>query len=163
MCSASSRRTRSRMSPETSTIKRSAPRPERSTATAWALSAAWVTVAPLSIAILVAVVSWPLSVPTIRSRMVKFLFRLLWANGEWRIANGGHSIDCSLFAIRHSLFAFHRPSRPLRLDDFRHRHAELFFHQHDFAAGHQTVVDIDVDRLADLAVELQHRAGAELE
>src|SRR5580692_10849470 len=121
MCSASSRRTRSRMSLETSTINRSAPRPERSTAPAWALSAAWVTVAPLSIAILVAVVSWPLSVPTIRSRMGIFLFlvRRYGAVGE--------------------------ESRPLRLDDFRHRHAELFFHQHDFAAGHQAVVDIDVD------------------
>src|SRR5258707_6275711 len=134
MCSASSRRTRSRMSLATSTIKRSAPRPERSTATAWALSAAWVTVAPLSIAILVAVVSWPLSVPTMRSRMFLFLFR------------------CSPSA-----------SRALGLDDFRHGHAELFFHQHDFAAGHQAVVDVDVDGLADLAVELEHRAGPELE
>src|ERR1700733_7561425 len=135
MCSASSRRTRSRMSIATSTINRSAPRPERSTATAWVMSAAWVTVAPLSIAILVAVVSWPLSVPTMRSRMVLFLIRFGRANA----------------------------SRPLRLDDFRHGHAELFFHQHDFAAGHQAVVDIDVDCLADLAVELEHGAGTELE
>src|ERR1700680_3636450 len=139
MCSASSRATRSRMSIATSTINRSAPRPERSTATACVLSAAWVTVAPLSIAILVAVVSWPLSVPTIKRRIALFLFLVR-----------------RYFAVRDA-------SRPLRLDDFRHRHAELFFHQHDFAAGHQAVVDIDVDRLADLAVEFEHRAGAELE
>ena len=34
-------------------------------------NSAWVTAAPRSIAILVAVVSWPLSVPTMRSRMVR--------------------------------------------------------------------------------------------
>src|SRR6204780_3295225 len=139
MCSASSRCTRSRMSIATSTINRSAPRPERSTATAWVMSAAWVTVAPLSIAILVAVVSWPWSVPTIKRRMALFLF-LVRRYGAVRDA-----------------------SQPLRLDDFRHRHTELFFHHHDFAAGHQAVVDIDVDRLADLAVELEHRTGPELE
>src|ERR1700683_2528722 len=107
------------MARATSTIKRSAPRPERNTASACAISAAWVTVAPLSIAILVAVVSWPLSVPTIRSRMMTFL------------CLGGVAP---------------RASRPLRLDDFRHRHAELLLDQNDFAAGHQAVVDVDVDR-----------------
>jgi hypothetical protein len=47
-----------------------------------------VTVAPLSIAILVAVVSWPLRVPTIRSRMSSFLFRSRRVGREWRVANG---------------------------------------------------------------------------
>src|ERR1700733_8528863 len=134
MCSASSALTSSRMAMATSTINRSAPRPERSTASACAMSVAWVTVAPLSIASLVAVVSWPLRVPTIRSRMFLFLFRSARA-----------------------------PSRALRLDDFRHGHAELFFHQHDLAAGDQAVVDINVDRLADLAVELEHGARADFE
>ena len=63
------------MSSATSTISRSAPLPERSTASAWSMRSAWVTAAPLSIAILVAVVSWPLSVPTIRRRMVLPVFR----------------------------------------------------------------------------------------
>src|SRR5205814_56042 len=110
----------------TSTINRSAPLPERSTASACSTDSAWVTEAPRSIAILVAVVSWPLSVPTIRSRM------------------GSPSV----LAL-------------LGLDDFGHRHAELVFDQHDFAAGHQTVVDVDVDGFADLAVELQHGARPE--
>ena len=100
--------------------------PERSTASAWSIDSAWVTAAPRSIAILVAVVSWPLSVPTMRSRMARLL----------------------------NFF---------RLDDFRHRHAELVLDQHHFAARDQAVVDVDVDRLADLAVELQHGAGPELE
>src|SRR5207302_448794 len=54
-------------------------------------------------------------------------------------------------------------STALRLDDFGHGHAELVLDQHHLAAGDQAVVDIDVDGLADLAVELEHRAGAELE
>src|SRR5262249_26273460 len=35
--------------------------------------------------------------------------------------------------------------------------------EHDLAARHQAVVHIDVDGLADLAVELQDRAGAEFQ
>src|SRR5207248_946937 len=61
----------------------------------------------------------------------------------------------SPFAIRHSPLL----SIPLRLDDFRHGHAELFLHQYHFAAGDQAVVDVDVDRHAYLAVEFDHRAG----
>ena len=49
---------------------RSAPLPLRSTLMACSLPSAWVTEAPLSIAILVAVVSWPFNVPTMRSRML---------------------------------------------------------------------------------------------
>src|SRR5579859_5487699 len=131
MCSASSPRTNSRMAMATSTIKRSAPRPARSTASPCAMSAAWVTVAPFCMASLVAVVSWPSSVPIMRSRMG---FIPSW-----------------------------RPLGTLRPDDFRHGDAELFFDQHDFAARHQAVVDVDVDGLADLAVELEHGAGAEFE
>src|SRR4051812_32416493 len=112
MCSISSFSTRERMSTATSTISRSAPLPERSTASACSIDSAWVTDAPRSMAILVAVVSWPLSVPTMRSRIGLV---------------------------------------PFGLDDFRHRHAELFLDQHHFAAGDQAVVDVDVDRLADLA------------
>src|SRR5713226_1005982 len=73
------------------------------------------------------------------------------ASGEW-----GTALVYSPFAIRHSLVSF-------RLDDFRHGDTEFFFHQHDFAARDQAVVDVDVDRLADLAVELEHRARSELE
>src|SRR5260370_6675568 len=150
MCSASRRCTRSRMSSATSAMIRSAPRPERKTASAWPIESAWVTVAPLSIASLVAVVSWPLRVPTIRRRMVRsYIFAVF---GFPRMANRRKSTPPA--AIRHSLFATY--SIPLRLDDFRHRHAELLLDQHDLAAGHQTVVDIDVDGLAHLAVELEH-------
>src|SRR5437763_15688887 len=49
------------------------------------------------------------------------------------------------------------------LDDFRHRHAEALVDDDDLAARHQAVVDVDVDRLADLAVELDDGAAAELE
>src|ERR1043166_4299123 len=131
MRSASNRRTSSRISSATSTIRRSAPRPERSTASACSISLAWVTLAPLSIASLVAVVSWPFRVPTIRRRMaVSFQ---------------------------------ERTSGPLRLDDFRHGDAELVLDEDNFAAGDETVVDVDVDGLADLAVELEHLAGPEFE
>src|SRR5215211_4696751 len=47
------------------------------------------------------------------------------------------------------------------LDDFSHGDAELLLDQHDFAARDQPVVDVDVDRLADLAVELEHCTRAE--
>src|SRR5439155_1256955 len=111
MCSASSRITRSRMSRPTSTSSRSAPLPPRSTAIACSVASAWVTEAPLSMAILVAVVSWPFSVPTMRSRML---------------------VSCPSVRADHAravvLVAF-------RLDDFRHGDAELVFHQHDAAVG----------------------------
>src|SRR5689334_7231379 len=142
MCSASRRSTRSRMSSATSTISRSAPLPERSTAMACSLLSACVTDAPLSIAILVALVSCPLRVPTIRRRM-----GWLRVFGYW-------------FGL---LVGLARASIAVRIDDFRHGHAELVLDQHDLAARHQPVVHVDVDRLAHLAVELEHGAGAEIE
>src|SRR5690349_1021968 len=162
MCSASRRSTRSRMSSATSTISRSAPLPERSTAIAWSVLSAWVTVAPLSIAILVAVVSWPLRVPTIRRRIVGL--RLFWLRSsicEWRMASsderkGGRSPFAARYSPRGA-------SSPLRLDDFRHRHAELVLDQDDLAARDQAVVDVDVDGFADLAIELEHGAGTDIE
>src|SRR5512146_2565201 len=140
MRSASSRATRSRMSRLTSAMSRSAPRPERSTASACSLLSAWVTDAPLSIAILLAMVSWPPSVPTIRSRMAVFLQRSFARSGQ-------RPEPCLVFG----------------LDDFGHGHAQLVFDQHHFAAGNQAVVDVDVDGFADLAVELEHGARSELE
>src|SRR5258708_5270015 len=140
MCSASSRITRSRMSRATSTSKRSAPLPPRSTAIACSIASAWVTEAPLSIAILVAVVSWPFIVPTMRSRMLV----------SCPSVRAGHARSVE------TLMAF-------RLDDFRHGDAELVFHQHAFAARHQPVVDVDVDRFPDAAVEFEHGAGTELQ
>src|SRR6195952_3190724 len=141
MCSASRRITRSRMSSATSTSNRSAPLPPRSTRIACSLSSAWVTEAPLSMAILVAVVSWPFRVPTMRSRMV-FSCQSVRASCAPR--------HCKMLAA-------------FRLDDFRHGYAELVFHQNHFAARHQPVVDIDVDGLADAAVEFEYGAGPELE
>src|SRR5256714_3096777 len=141
ICSASSRITRSRMSRATSTSIRSAPLPPRSTAMACSVVSAWVTEAPLSIAILVAVVSWPFNVPTMRSRII---------------------VSCS--SVRARLCAYRQKRLvAFRLDDFRHGHAKLVFHQHDFAARHQPVVDIDVDRFTDAAVEFEHGAGAEFQ
>src|SRR5260221_3264272 len=52
---------------------------------------------------------------------------------------------------------------PVGLDDFRHRDAETLVDDDDLAAGHQAVVDVDVDRLADLAVELDDGAAAQLQ
>src|SRR3954452_13843847 len=141
MCSASSRITRSRMSRATSTSSRSAPLPPRSTAIACSIASAWVTEAPLSIAILVAVVSWPFNVPTMRSRII---------------------ISCS--SVRARLCACRQKSLvAFRLDDFRHGHAKLIFHQHDFTPCHQAVIDVDVDRFTDAAVEFEHRAGSEFQ
>src|SRR5438067_10554143 len=142
MCSASSRITRSRMSRATSTSSRSAPLPPRSTAMACSIASAWVTDAPFSIAILVAVVSWPFKVPTMRSR----IFYLLFVCSRRSTARVSPKL----------LAAF-------RLDDFRHGHAELVFHQHDLATRHQAVVDVDVDGFADATVQLEHGAGAELQ
>src|SRR3954465_12737099 len=127
MCSASIRVMRSRMSTATSTIRRSAPRPERSTRSAISAPSACVTVAPFSMASLVASVSWPWRVPTIRRR----------------IGSSPSSYSTN------SLASF-------RLDDFRHGDAEFFFDQYDFAARNQAVIDVDVDRLADLAVEFEY-------
>src|SRR3954464_14343191 len=141
MCSASSRITKSRMSSATSTSNRSAPLPPRSTRIACSLSSAWVTEAPLSMAILVAVVSWPFNVPTMRSRMV---------------------FSCQSFRAI-SARRWLRASGAFRLDDFRHGYAEFVFHQNHLAARHQPVVDVDIDCLADAAVEFQHGAGAELQ
>src|SRR6202790_4644543 len=140
MCSASSRITRSRMSRATSTSNRSAPLPPRNTRIACSWSSAWVTEAPLSMAILVAVVSWPFNVPTMRSRMV---------------------ISCSSVRARYARIV--KTLGAFRLDDFRHGHAKLVFHQHHFAARHQAVVDVDVDGLADAAIEFEHGAGPEFE
>src|ERR1700733_9995325 len=150
--SASSAVTSARMSIATSTINKSAPRPERNTASAWSVSAACVTSAPFSIAILVAGVSWPLSVPTIRRRMSSLRSYLSV------LAKPERGRRVLLFDA-----ADGSASRSLRLDDFRHGDAEFFFHQHDLATGDQAVIDVDVDRLADLAVEFEHGAGAELE
>src|SRR6202043_3657468 len=126
MCSASSRITRSRMSRKTSTNNRSAPLPPRNTRIACSWSSAWVTEAPLSIAILVAVVSWPLRVPTIRRRIA--------LSFQW------------LDRLRREARA--TASTAVRLDDFGHGHAELLLDQHDFAAGDQAIVDVDIDRFA---------------
>src|SRR5262249_2615478 len=143
MCSASSRITRSRMSRPTSTISRSAPLPLRSTLIACSLPSAWCTEAPLSIAILVAVVSCPFNVPTMRSRMI--------------VSCSCQSRPfCAVVVVPDASAAIH-------LDDFRHGHAELVLDQHDFAARHQAVVDVDVDGFADTAVQFQHGAGAELQ
>src|SRR3981081_1924666 len=141
MCSASSRITRSRMSRATSTSSRSAPLPPRNTRIACSWSSAWVTDAPLSMAILVAVVSWPFNGPTMRSGMV---------------------ISCRLFApvVRRTV---KRASGAFRLDDFRHGHAKLVFHQNHLAARHQPVVDVDVDGFADAGIAAEHGAGADLQ
>src|SRR2546423_13256638 len=133
MCSASSRVIRSRMSIATSTSSRSALRPERSTRNAISAPSAWVTVAPLSMASLVASVSWPRSVPTIRRRM----------------------------GFGPSWYSAARCSAPLCLDHLGHRDAQLLLDQHDFTARDEAIVDVDVDCLADLAVKLEHRAGSE--
>src|SRR5215813_6366401 len=65
------------------------------------------------------------------------------------------------FTTHYSLLTTHLVA--FRLDDFRHGDAELVFHQHHFAARHQSVVDVDVDGLADLAIELEHCTRTELE
>ena len=44
-------------------------------------------------------------------------------------------------------------SSTLGLDDFRHRHAKPILDHDDLAPRDQTVVDVDIDRLADLAVQ----------
>src|SRR3954452_14360515 len=129
MCSASIRVIRSRISTATSTISRSALRPERNTRNAISAPSACVTVAPLSMASLVASVSWPRSVPTIKRRM--------GLGPSWYPA-----ASCSA---------------PLRLDHFGHRDAELLLDQHDFTARDEAIVDVDIDCLADLAVEFEHR------
>jgi hypothetical protein len=73
MRSATSPRTRVLISSVTSQNTRSAPTPPRNESSACSIETAWVTFAPRSIAILVAVPIWPFSPPTIRRRMVLFL------------------------------------------------------------------------------------------
>src|SRR5260221_1879613 len=142
MGSASSRITRARISRPTSTSSRSAPLPPRSTRIACSWSSAWVTEAPLSMAILVAVVSWPFNVPTMRSRMV---------------------ISCSSVRSATAPYPENEPLAAFGLDDFRHGHAKLVFHQHHLAAGHQAVVDVDVDGFASPAVGFGNGARPEFQ
>src|SRR6187455_1509756 len=137
MCSASSRITRSRISRPTSISMRSAPLPPRSTAIACSLPAAWVTEAPLSMAILVAVMSWPFNVPTMRSRM-DLLLLCIQRSQRWR-------------------------SGFLGLDDFGHGHAELVLHENHLAPRHEPVIDVDIDGLTDTTIEFQNAARPELE
>ena len=47
------------------------------------------------------------------------------------------------------------------LDDFSHRDAKALIDHHNLAARDEAVVDIDVDRFADLAVQFKHRAARE--
>src|SRR6266550_3464666 len=187
MCSASSRVIRSRISIATSTISRSALRPERKTRNAISASSAWVTVAPLSMASLVASVSWPRSVPTISRRMGEVLLSSLAPRSGERVPNERSEVRRVRGVLSACKQAAPHPARgvaarrPLpasgerekearsvrnasasfRLDHFRHGHAELLLDQHDFAARDQPIIDVDVNRLADLAVELEHCAGAE--
>src|SRR3954454_5663330 len=138
--------TRLRMAMATSTISRSAPRP-RSTASACAIDSACVTAAPFCIASLVAVVSWPLRLPTIRRRIAV-------------------SFHCPLRTVRNTTLPPLPPtsaSVSVAFDDFRHGDAKLLFDQYHFTARHQAIVDVDVDRLTDLAIELEHGAGPELQ
>src|SRR5580765_4275259 len=110
----------------TSTIRRSAPWPSRSAASACSTELACATLTPLSSAILVAAPIWPLSCPTMRRRM-------------------GSSLS------------------PLGFDDFGHGDAEAILDEDDFAAGDETVVDVNIDGFADLAVELDDHAAAEFQ
>ena len=64
------------------------------------------------------------------------------------ISRHGASLD----ATGASIWARKSASVAIRLDDFRHRHTELVFHDNDFSAGDQSVIDIDVNRFTDLAV-----------
>src|SRR5436190_20959239 len=94
----------------------------------------WLTLAPVDIAILTATESCPLNFPTTRSRIG----------------------DLPRYTPALS-------RRVAVLDDFRHGHAQALVDDDDLAASDQTVVDVDVDGLADLAIELQHRTGAQLQ
>src|SRR5258705_10863528 len=132
MRSAARPRTRAPIAKPTSQNTKSAPMPPRRVARACSMSAAWVTLAPLSMAILVARPIWPCSPPTIRRRIAIIL--------QYTGLRAGPG-----------------------LDDFRHGDAQPVFHQHDFAARDQTVVDIDVDGFADLAVQLDDGAATQLE
>src|SRR6185437_8143576 len=74
------------------------------------------------------------------------------------------SWPCSCPTIRSLMvLSSRRQLRLTRLDDFGHGDAEPILDQNDLAACDQAVVDVDVDRLADLAVELDDSALAELQ
>src|SRR5690606_33615610 len=130
--SASSAAIRPGMSTITSTSSRSAPRPARRLFSATSMDAAWATLAPPSMASLVASLSWPSRAPTISSRIF------------------------GLLPVLRALLEGVRRSR--RLDDFGHGDAEAVLDENDFAAGHEAFVDVDLDRLADLPVELDDSA-----
>src|SRR3546814_608235 len=54
-------------------------------------------------------------------------------------------------------------SAPIRFDDLGHRHAEAVVDHDHFSTRDEPVVYVDVDGLADLAVELDHRPAAQLQ
>src|SRR5579884_1988209 len=51
----------------------------------------------------------------------------------------------------------------LAVDDLLNAHAVIAVEDHDLPACHQAVVDQDLDRLIDPAVELDDRAGSQLQ
>jgi hypothetical protein len=53
---------------------------------------------------------------------------------------------------------------PIGLDDLRHGHTKTaVVHHHHLATRDQAVVDVDVDRFAELAVQFDHRAAAKFQ
>src|SRR3546814_1241629 len=54
-------------------------------------------------------------------------------------------------------------SAPVRFDDLGHRHAEAVVDHDYFSARDEPVVHVDVDGLADLAIEFEHRPTAQIQ
>jgi hypothetical protein len=54
-------------------------------------------------------------------------------------------------------------SVPLGFQDFRHCNAELVLNEHNFTARDEAIVDVNVDGLADSAIQLEHRSGSKTE
>src|SRR5690606_6689071 len=75
--------------------------------------------------------------------------------------SGGSAAACA--ATMGARRAIYTCSAAIRLDDLGHGHAEAIIDHHHLAARDQSVVYVDVDRLADLAVQLDHGATAELQ
>lgn len=62
-------------------------------------------------------------------------------------------------SLKNRIEVAHEPLAPVGFHDLGHGHAELVFHNDDFAARDKTVVDVDIDGFTDFAVKFYHRAS----
>ena len=77
------------------------------------------------------------------------------------LGSGGQlSAEAANYEYTHrSVSSLSRLARISVLDDFRHGDAQPVFDNDDLTPGNQAIIHININGLADLAIQLQDRAG----